>query len=209
MNHANRGPSVRVLAPALLVLGVVAATLLFLRAQPSPTAGPVPAPGGQSGAPADAAHAAAGVQMGGGAGDVAARFQQQVDALQEQLAASPSDRLLVLRLAQLLHDGHRVPDALPLYRRAMELDPSDPQPYYDLAAAHAGLGDWDAAAAVLEERLARKAGDAVALYDLGMVRANQGRPDEAQLRLQQARDATSDGALRARISEALARLKGS
>ncbi|HSG08046.1 MAG TPA: tetratricopeptide repeat protein [Longimicrobiales bacterium] len=208
MHQANRGPSARVWAPAFLVLGVVAATLAFLRAQPSPAAGPVAAPVGRSGAPADAAHDAAGVRPGGGGGDVAARFQQQVDALREQLAASPSDRLLVLRLAQLLHDGHRVPDAVPLYRRAMELDPSDPQPYYDLAAAHAGLGDWDAAGAVLEERLAREPGDAVALYDLGVVRANQGRTEEAQVRLQQALDASSDGALRARISEALARLKG-
>ena len=182
------------MAPVVLVLGVIAATLLFLRAQPSATVRP--------------RSAAAGVQTGVDVSDVAARFQQQVDSLEAQLAVTPSDRLLVLRLAQLLHDGHRVPDALPLYRRAMDLDPSDPQPYYDLAAAHASLGDWDAAAAVLDERLDQDSGDAVALYDLGAVRANQGRPEEAKRLLEEARDATSDGALRARISEALARLKG-
>lgn len=207
MRRLEQGASVRVFAPLVLVVGVVAATFLFLRSQPARR------DGAGSGAetptaPADAAHAAAGVQTGNGAGDVAARFQEQVRALEAQLAANPGDRGMVLRLAQLLHDGHRVGDALPLYRRAMELDPSDPQPYYDLASAHAGLGDWDAAASVLEERLDLNRQDAVALYDLGAVRANQGRPAEAVRLLEEAREATSDGALRARISEALARLKG-
>lgn len=198
----------RVVAPAILVLGVMAATILFLRNQPAASSDAGVGNGPRQEAPADAAHAAAGVETGGAAGDVAARFQQQVEVLEEQLAAAPSDRGLVLRLAQLLHDGHRVADALPLYRRAMELDRSDPQPYYDLASAQAGLGDWDAAAAVLEERLDQDPGDAVALYDLGAVRANQGRPVEAARLLEEAREATTDGALRARISEALARLKG-
>ena len=208
MHHAERGSSVRVVAPIVLVLGVVAATLLFLRSQPAITGRSGVGAGAQQTAPADAAHEAAGVRTGGETGDVAARFQQQVEDLEAELAAAPSDRGLILRLAQLLHDGHRVADALPLYRRAMELDPSDPQPYYDLASAQAGLGDWDAAAAVLEELLDQDPQDAVALYDLGAVRANQGRPAEAARLLEEAREATSDGALRALISEALARLKG-
>lgn len=208
MRRADRGSSLRVVAPAILVVGVMAATMLFLRNQPAVSVDAGVGGGARQEAPADAAHAAAGVETGGAAGDVAARFQQQVEALEAQLAAAPSDRGLVVRLAQLLHDGHRVADALPLYRRAMELDPSDPQPFYDLASVHAGLGDWDAAAAVLEERLDQDPGDAVALYDLGAVRGNQGRPAEAARLLEEARVATSDGALRARISEALARLKG-
>ena len=198
----------RVVAPAILVVGVLAAVLLFFRSQPARTTRPTPGSAERTSAPADAAHAAAGVRTGGETGDVAARFQQQVEALEAQLAASPSDRALVLRLAQFLHDGHRVADAVPLYRRAMELDPEDPQPYYDLASAYAGLGEWESAAEVLDQRLDQDPTDEVALYDLGAVRANQGRTADARRLLEEAREATTDGALRARISEALARLKG-
>ena len=209
MSRAGGGPAVRVIAPALLVVGVIAATLLFLRAQPAPPAGPPsPASPGPAGSAADAAHAAGGIQMGAGAGDVAARFQQQVEAMQAQIHAAPSARQLILRLAQLLHDGHRVEDALPLYRQAMTLDPTDPQPYYDLASAYAGMGDWDAAAQVLEDLLDQKPGDAVALFDLGAVWANQGRTVEARRLMEQAQQASTDATLRARASEALARLRG-
>lgn len=207
MSRGHSGPSVRVIAPAALVVGVMAAVFLFLKSQPARTAGPASRATEQEGAPADAAHAAAGIRTGGEAGDVAARFRQQVEALEAQLAAAPTDRGLILRLAQFLHDGHRVADALPLYRRAMELDPADPQPYYDLASAYAGLGEWESAAEVLDQRLGQDPTDAVALYDLGAVRANQGRTADARRLLEEAREATTDGALRARISEALARLK--
>jgi len=194
-------PSVRVVAPAILVVGVLGATFFFLRGQP--------AGGGSAVVPADADLPSARARVGAATGDVAQRFKAQVEALQAQLEATPSDRDLVLRLAQLLHDGHQIPEALPLYRRAMAMEPTDPQPFYDLASAYGTLGEWDAAAGVLQERLSQDPGDAVALYDLGAVRANQGRTEEATRLLVQARNATSDGATLSRISQALARLKGS
>ncbi len=97
---------------------------------------------------------------------------------------------------------------MPYYRKAIELDPAEAQAYYDLASAHAELGEWDEAADVLQDRLDQDPGDAVARYDLAAVRANEGRTEEAARLFEEARAATTDGALLARISDALARLKG-
>jgi tetratricopeptide (TPR) repeat protein len=200
--------SAREMAPALLIVGVVAAASLFARSQTAEGAGASGrAAAGAIAGPATAAHEAVGVEMPGGAGDVAALFTGRVDALRAQLAAAPDDRALILQLARLLHDGHRAADAVPLYRKAISLDPEDPQPYYDLASVHGDLEEWDAAADDLMERLDQNPHDVVALYDLGAVRANQGRTEEARRLLAEARETTSDGATLARISQALSRLK--
>lgn len=200
--------SARVVAPALLIAGVLGASGLFYRSrlpgEPGGTATHPAAPSSPSMAPAPS-----GARPGpAGGGDVAALFRERVAALEARLGDAPDDRDALLELARLLHDGHRVPDAIPYYRRARALNRKDAQVTYDLASAHAEVGEWEQAAAVLLDRLDDDPGDAVALYNLGAVRANQGRTADAVNRLTQAQGATSDGALLARISQALARLKG-
>jgi Flp pilus assembly protein TadD len=138
---------------------------------------------------------------------VAAAFEQRVAALETRLGASPDDRATLLELARLLQDGHRVQEAVQLYRRVIELDPSEAQPYYDLASAHADLGDWAAARAILQERLSLAPGDAVAMYDLGAVEANAGDASAAVLWWQRARESTSDPELKARADAAISQLR--
>jgi tetratricopeptide (TPR) repeat protein len=194
----------RVAAPALLLAGVGVAVLLFALGQRGPSA-----PAAELRPPSDAAsaaHAAAGIVIP--AGGAAQAFDERVHALRAQVAAEPGRRERVLQLARLLHDGHRTADAVPYYRKAIELDPRDAQAYYDLASAHAELAQWDEAADVLQDRLDQDPLDGVARYDLAAVRANEGRTGEAARLFEEARAATTDGALLARISDALARLKG-
>lgn len=209
--HPSRMPRARTMAPAVLVVGMGLAVLAFARTQgPGPAAPTVPAAttvaAGDSAATA-AAHAAAGIA--GGDGSATAVFQQRLTALEGRLAQEPRRRDLVVEMARLLHDGHRARDAVPYYRKAIEMDPADPYAYYDLASLHGELGEWDDAADVLQDRLDRDVSDAVALYDLGAVRANQGRDVEARGLLMRAQEGTTDGELLARISQALARLKES
>lgn len=154
------------------------------------------------------AHAAAGVVTIGGP-EVAAVFTQRVSELETRLRASPDDRATLLALARLLHDGHRVQEAVALYRRAIERNPSEAQPYYDLASAHADLGDWPSARRVLLERLSRTPGDAVAMYDLGAVEANAGDADAAILWWRRASESTTDVDLRARAEAAMSQLRAS
>jgi len=194
----------RVAAPALLLAGVGVSVLLFAlgqRTQDAPAAMGQPAEDA-----AAAAHAAAGIVLPQGGATQA--FEDRVHALRAQVSAQPDRREGVVELARLLHDGHRTADAVPYYRKAIELDPGEAQAYYDLASAHAELGEWDQAADVLQDRLDQDPGDAVAHYDLAAVRANEGRTQEAARLFEEARATTTDGALLARISDALARLKG-
>lgn len=208
-------PTARVAAPLALLAGVGVAVLLFAhqRRPRRPDGDPV-APSAPAGGAADAvaeaaakAHAAAGV-VTGSTPNVTAAYEARLHALRTRVAAAPDDRERVMELARLLHDGHRSAEAVDLYRKAITLDPEEAQPYYDLASVHAELGRWDLAADVLGERLDRDTSDAVARYDLAAVRANQGRTAEATRLFEEARETATDGALRARISDALARLKG-
>lgn len=200
--------SARIVAPTALVLGMLAASALFARGHGfwggRAVAGHTVASGrARSRASAPAAAPA------GPVGGVATLFEERVASLETRLAQRPEDKGLILELARLLHDGHRVEAAVPLYRRALELDRTDAQVFYDLAAAYGAVGAWEDAAGALMDRLDDDPGDAVALYNLGAVRANQGRREDAALLLDQARKATSDGALLARIAQALSRLKAS
>lgn len=188
-----------IVLPALLLAGIAAATLGFARS----TGVPLPPPNGQP------THASGRPFANAPGGDEPRLFRRKADELEARLARAPSDRDAVLELARLLHDGHRAADAIPLYRRALALAPGDAHVAYDLASAHGELGEWEEAAAVLGERLDDHPGEAVTLFDLGAVRANQERVQEARLYLEAAREATTDGALLARISQALARLKAS
>jgi len=208
----------RVVAPLGLLVGVAGAVALFAVRQsatgaPGAPAARVAAPGraGSAAASGDAeaaarAHAAAGIVAGSTEAATAA-YEERLHALRLRVAADPERREGVVQLARLLHDGHRTRDAVTYYRRAIELDPREAQPYYDLASAHGELGEWDLAAGVLMDRLDRDPGDAVARYDLAAVRANQGHTEDARRLFEEARATTTDGALLARISEALSRLK--
>lgn len=220
MSHPRLRLDARVIAPIALLVGVLGAVALFAVRRgavgtPVPAAPRATAPGrsGTGATPTDAeaaakAHAAVGI-VSGSAEAATAAYEQRLHALRVGVDADPEAREGVLELARLLHDGHRTDDAVAWYRRAIELDPADAQPYYDLASAHGELGQWDLAAGVLLDRLDRDPGDAVARYDLAAVRANQGRAEEAVRLFEEARETATDGALLARISDALARLKGS
>lgn len=195
---ATRLPS-RLVLPAALAAGMAMATVGFARSWTRSSSR-------RPEEPVAAVRAAPGPPTP--AGGAAPRFERRVSELRVRAAAHPDDRGAILELARLLHDGHRPGDAVPLYRRALELDRDEARVWYDLAAAHGALGEWEEAASVLGERLDDDPGDAVALYDLGAVRANQGRMEEARLHLEASGAATTDGALLARISQALARMRG-
>jgi tetratricopeptide (TPR) repeat protein len=194
-----------------LIAGMSVAVLLFARGRrPAPEPGTPDMSSTSAGVRGDSAAAAAAHRAAGvtDANDASRIFAERRSALAASLALEPNRRDLVLQMARLLHDGHRTRDAIPYYEKALEMGDGEAQAYYDLASAHAELGQWGQAADVLDRRLDQDGGDAVALYDLGAVRANQGRTMDARVLFERARSATSDGELLARISEALARLKG-
>lgn len=190
---AGRAPRRVVTAALPLVAALALTTGLFIHGQGRPGALRPPEPSPSSPDPIASAP-----------GDVGTAFAEAVEVLEHRVKAAPDDRSAVLRLAHLLHDGHRVPEAVPHYRRAIELDPSEAGAYYDLAAAHAGLGEWSEAAAVLQARIEAAPEDAIALYDLGLVMAHAGDRQAARTWLSRAEKAAmGDPELLPRVRDAL------
>lgn len=194
--------SARLPAVLSLVLGMAITGVLYARRPGGPDAVP-----DDPAAAAALAHEAAGVVVGD-VGPVAPGFQSRVDSLRARVETTPDDLDGVLELARLLHDGHRPDEAVPFYRRALELEPGRAEVTYDLAAALSAAGDAEGASDVLRRRLDDVPDDAVAMYNLGALRANAGDMEGARRWFDRAVTTTSDGALRARAREALDRLGG-
>lgn len=150
----------------------------------------------------DEAHAAAGVSTSSLA-SVQSSFHQRIEEAKARLDEAPDDRERVLEVARLLHDGHRPDEAVEYYRRAVDLDPTDGQAYYDLAQSHVDRGAWGDASAVLRSRLRVDPNDAVALYDLGAVLANAGDLAGARAAWTELVSAGGDAALRQRAQDGI------
>src|SRR5262245_35668723 len=82
------------------------------------------------------------------------------------------------RALALINEG-KPADALPLLRRAVELNPDNPDYHHNLGVAHAHRGELDAAVACFRKALALKPEGTSALSNLGLALAQQGRLDEA------------------------------
>ena len=64
---------------------------------------------------------------------------------EQVLVHAPEDREVIGHLAQVLLSHNVGPQAIELYERLVDLDPSDPDGYFRLAAAHATLFQYGAA----------------------------------------------------------------
>jgi len=100
-----------------------------------------------------------GASVGGGnaaGGGPPAPIMQELQALRARLAHNPNDLAAIVRLGDMEFDAQKFDKATDLYRRALALDPSNPDVRTDLATAlHENGHDLDALAqldAVLKER---------------------------------------------------------
>lgn len=139
-------------------------------------------------------------------GPVSHDFWVRVDSLKRILSDRPDDNATRLVLARQLHDAHRVEAAIEHYREYLGRSPDDKQVYFDLAKAHGALGHWDEAAGTMENLLEKQPGDVSAMYNLGAIEANRGRPAEAVSWWKRVSAETEDSQLVAQAETALRRL---
>ena len=191
--------SQKIAITVVLVLSVALVGVLFMRsrtpAETTPTFSAEEA--------AARAHEAAGGQVGG----VAPGFQQRLHDAQAALAEDSLDVDRLLDLAHLYDDGHQAADAVPLYRRVIELAPEQPMPYFDLAGALVELREFDEATQVLEGWIEQHPDDVRALFNLGAVRANAGDFDAARSWFDEVIRANTDAALTLQAQQAILRLE--
>lgn len=140
------------------------------------------------------------------ADNVSDGYYHEIFVLEEMIAANPSDTVALAKLGRLTQDGHDFNKARSAYEAYLKLRPDGRQVWIDLTAVLAGLKDWQAAEATLQEMLGHFPGDETALYNLGALAANAGRFDEARTRWTDLMESASDPDMRARTASSLKRL---
>ena len=162
---------------------------LQARGAPVGDALPTTAPGEvtvpQSGGGVGAAPVGAPNGVGGGTpaqatgGGPPAPVQRLLGDLRERIAKNPNDLAALVNLANLYFDAAKYPQAIVYYKRALALDPANPDTRTDYATALHGKGDDLPAIHELEAVLATRPNFPEALFNEGVVANAIGRRSEA------------------------------
>ncbi len=99
--------------------------------------------------------------------------------LRGRLQRNPNDLGALVNLADLYFDAGKFAQAIPYYRRAIALDPANPDTRTDYATALHGAGQDLASIHELEAVLASRPGFPEALFNEGIVASAIGRRSEA------------------------------
>jgi tetratricopeptide (TPR) repeat protein len=132
-----------------------------------------------------APNGAPGNGVGGGSASVAAAgappapVLRLLTELRGRVARNPRDLAALVGLASLYYDAGKFPQAIPYYRRALALDPANPDTRTDLATALHATGDDLAALSEIDRVLATRPNFPPALFNRGVVAASIGRHSEA------------------------------
>ncbi|GAC1302266.1 MAG: hypothetical protein NVSMB19_11390 [Vulcanimicrobiaceae bacterium] len=108
-----------------------------------------------------------------------APVQRLLGDLRERLAKNPNDLAALVNLANLYFDAAKYAQAIVYYKRALALDPANPDTRTDYATALHGRGDDLAAIHELEAVLAKRPDFPEALFNQGVVANAIGRRSEA------------------------------
>lgn len=104
----------------------------------------------------------------------------RLEALREQLARDSSNLVAVLELANLYYDLGRFRESVPLYRRYLDADPGQAEVRIDYAYALFASGEQEAGIAELRRVLERFPDHPIALFNLGVLFAQQGKLEQAR-----------------------------
>jgi len=120
-----------------------------------------------------------GAGAGAAGGGPPAPVMAMLASLRARLAANPKDLSALVTLANLYFDANKFSQSLPYYRRALALDPENPDVRTDYATALHGAGDDLAALRELDTVLAKRPKFVEALFNEGVVASAIGRRTEA------------------------------
>lgn len=118
--------------------------------------------------------------------------------IDQALARDPKDAAMRFRRGVSLARLGREPEAIAVFQQLVDAYPTVLPPYQNLAALHAGRGDWHQARAVLERAVRMDPGHAPSWEALGEVEAQLAR--QAWQRARQAGDAKMAAAVKPRLA---------
>ena len=111
--------------------------------------------------------------------DFSAPVRRQIREAQAAAQAAPEDAAASARLGRILHAYKLLPPAITAYRRALQLDPDEPETRYYLAIARLQSGDDAAARSDLQETQRRLPDYQPARLRLAELLLKNGENDEA------------------------------
>ncbi len=104
----------------------------------------------------------------------------RLEALRERLARDPGNLQAVLELANMYYDLGRFSEAVPLYQQYLRADPGQAEVRIDYAYALFASGQQEAGIAELRRVLERFPDHPIALFNLGVLLAQQGKLEQAR-----------------------------
>jgi tetratricopeptide (TPR) repeat protein len=113
-------------------------------------------------------------------------YESALRLFESQVAAQPSNAEPYSNAGQVLVRLGRTTEAVPLLRKAAELDPNRWAYRFNLARAEGLLGQWDNAVQDYAEAAKLFPGDYATLFNLGQALHRAGREEDAVARYQQA-----------------------
>jgi tetratricopeptide (TPR) repeat protein len=141
------------------------------------------------------------------AANVSAELTTRLRTLRNRVAAAPADTSALLELARLLHDAHQPGEAVPYYRRYLEVNPANREAWFDLADSEGRAGDWLQARATMQTLLDRTPDDPAIQYDMGVIELQIGNADAGRGWLEKAAAQTTDSAVANRARATLAQME--
>jgi len=110
---------------------------------------------------------------------VSSTLVQDIEQLRKIVDADPTDSGAILRLANLLHDGKFMDQAIVYYRKYLVLNEKDPDARVDLGICYFENGDKDKAIAEMKKALTYAPKHQLAHFNLGIVNLDSGNMQEA------------------------------
>lgn len=110
---------------------------------------------------------------------VSPTLMQDIEQLRKTVDADSTNTGAILRLANLLHDGKFMDQAIIYYRKYLALNEKDPDARVDLGICYFEHGDKDKAIAEMKRALTYSPKHQLALFNLGIVNLSSGNLEEA------------------------------
>lgn len=104
--------------------------------------------------------------------------QEEIDQLKAQVEQSPDDVELNIHMGNILFDNGRFAEAIPYYRKALQLEPNNPDVIVDLGVCYFNLKNYPAAKEQFQLALTSNPQHVNALYNMGVVAVQLGDVNE-------------------------------
>jgi len=104
---------------------------------------------------------------------------REIEQARKLVQAQPSNPAAVLKLANLLHDGRLMNEAIEYYKKYLQLNEKDPDARVDLGICYYETGNPTAAIAEMEKALMISPKHQLAHFNLGIVNLGSGNVERA------------------------------